>query len=72
MALDFQSFSVKLKGCNAMVAFLLQCTKDTGSQFGATHNLDASSVSSNIPWIPKFPAECLLVTHAYFMKSEAD
>lgn len=59
---EFQS--LKLFGCNAMMFSFLQqqqqqCggLKDTGSQFGSMHNLDASSVSSNIPWKPKLPAE---------------
>lgn len=67
---DVRITQLKLLGCNATFFFFL--CEDMGSQFGAMHNLDASSVSSNIPWNPKLPAECLLLAHAYFMKSEAD
>lgn len=63
--------SLKLLGHDCVFA-AAEKAEDTGGQFGAVHNLDASSVSSNIPWKPKLPTELLLVAHAYFMKSEAD
>lgn len=74
VALDFrvsQAETFELYCHNWLFAAVWKA-EDTGSQFGAMHNLDASSVSSNIPWNPALPAGNLLITHAFFMKSEAD